>query len=113
MRRPFLLATLLLAACSSSPRIDDIMSDPRGYVDNTVTVEGKVTDAFSLVLVKYYTVSDGSGSINVVTARTLPAVGQKVKVRGTVTEVFSIGPKRLIVLMEDDPPAPGKRAGAI
>src|SRR5262245_171792 len=97
MRRPLLIAALLLAACSSSPRIDQIMSDPRGYVDNTVTIEGKVTDYFSLLVVKYYTVSDGTGSINVLTGRTLPAVGQKVKVRGKVTELFSLGSKRLIV----------------
>lgn len=115
MRRcfAFVMLALLLAACSSAPRIRDIAADPRGYVDNSVTVEGKVTDSFSLVLVKYYTVDDGTGSINVVTSRTLPAVGQKIKVRGTVTEVFSIGPKRLIVLMEDDAPAPDRRAGAI
>lgn len=109
-----LAAAALIAACSSSPRIDQIMSDPRGYVDNTVTVEGKVTDAFSLILVKYYTVSDGSGSINVVTGRTLPAVGQKIRVRGKITEVFAIGPKRLIVLMEDDGTAGAKKTeGAI
>jgi hypothetical protein len=37
------------------------MSDPRGYVDRTVTIEGRVTDYFSLRVVKYYTVSDGTG----------------------------------------------------
>jgi hypothetical protein len=114
MRHGLVIAALLVAACSSNPRIDQIMGDPRGYVDNTVTIEGKVTDQFSLVLVKYYTVSDGSGSIGVVTSRTLPAVGQKVKVRGRVTEVFSLGTKRLIVLMEDDAPADKQQsAGAI
>ena len=109
----FVILPLLLAACSSGPRIRDIASDPRGYVDSAVTVEGKVTDSFSLMLVKYYTVDDGTGSIKVVTSRTLPAVGQKIKVRGTVTEVFSLGSKRLIVLVEDDAPAPGKQAGTI
>jgi len=108
-----LAAAALIAACSSAPPIERIMADPRAYVDNTVTIDGKVTDAISLVLVKYYTVSDGTGSINVLTERTLPAVGQKVKVRGKVTEVFSLGRKRLIVLMEDDAPPPGKQAGAI
>jgi hypothetical protein len=108
LRLPFLAAALAVAACSSSgPRIEQIMSDPRGYVDNTVTIEGKVTDYFSLLVVKYYTVSDGTGSINVLTGRTLPAVGQKVKVRGKVTEVFSLGTRRLIVLMEDDAPTAG------
>jgi hypothetical protein len=107
------VAALLAAACSSSPRIGEIMGDPRGYVDNTVTIEGKVTDHFSLLVVKYYTVSDGSGSISVVTGRTLPAVGQKVKVRGKVTEVFSLGSKRLIVLMEDDEAGKPGSSGAI
>jgi hypothetical protein len=111
MRRCLVILALLAAACSSDPPIDRIMSDPRAYVDNTVTIEGKVTDVFSLLVVKYYTVSDGTGSIAVVTDRTLPAVGQKVKVRGTVTEVFSLGRTRLIVLMEDDALRPGKQAG--
>jgi hypothetical protein len=105
-------AALLAAGCSANPRIDQIMGDPRGYVDNTVTIEGRVTDYFSLMLVKYYTVSDGTGSINVVTGRTLPAVGQKVKVRGKVTEVFSLGTRRLIVLMEDDGEAQEARPGS-
>jgi hypothetical protein len=103
----------MIAACSSDPPIERIMSDPRGYVDHTVTIEGRVTDYFSLLVVKYYTVTDGTGSINVLTGRTLPAVGQKVKVRGKVTEVFAIGTKRLIVLMEDDGPAGGGGSGPI
>ena len=78
------------------------MNDPRAYVENTVTIEGEVTRHFSLIVLKYYTVSDGTGTIDVLTDRTLPAKGQKVKVKGKVAEVFSLGSKRLIVLMEED-----------
>src|SRR4051812_29961517 len=106
-----LAAALLIAACAFDPPIERIMNDPRGYVDRTVTIEGRVTDYFSLLVVKYYTVDDGTGRIAVLTDRTLPAVGQKVKVKGKVTEVFALGTKRLIVLMEDDAPAAGKRGG--
>jgi hypothetical protein len=108
-----ILAACAAAACASSPRIGQIMDDPRGYVDNTVTIEGRVTDYFSLLVVKYYTVSDGTGSIAVLTGRTLPAVGQRIKVRGRVTEVFSLGTKRLIVLMEDGGDAGKPQGGAI
>ncbi len=98
------LAALLLclaAGCANTVSVKDILANPRAYAERTVTIDGEVTGMFSLVVVKYFTVNDGTGSINVVTARPLPAQGQRIRVTGKVNEVFSLGTETLLVLMEE------------
>ncbi|MBI2318121.1 MAG: hypothetical protein HYY28_14245 [Betaproteobacteria bacterium] len=55
----------------------------------------------SLVIVKHFTVNDGSGGINVVTERPLPQKGQRIRVTGKVNELFSLGTETLLVLIEE------------
>ena len=99
------LAALLLClavGCAGAVSIKDILANPRAYAERTVTIDGEVTGMFSLVVVKYFTVNDGSGSINVVTAKPLPAKGQRIRVTGRVNEVFSLGTQTLLVLIEEN-----------
>jgi len=96
-----LLLSIAAAGCANTVSIKDILANPRAYADHSVTIEGEVTGMFSLVVVKYFTVNDGTGSINVVTERPLPAKGQRIRVRGKVNEVFSLGTETLLVLIED------------
>jgi hypothetical protein len=49
---------------------------------------------------KYFVVCDESGEISVVTARTLPAKGKKIRVKGNVKESFSLGRETALVLIE-------------
>jgi hypothetical protein len=91
----------LMAGHVYSASIKEIVNDPRTYVDHTVTVEGDVTGVLSLFVFKYFTVSDGTGQINVVTERPLPRQGQKIKVIGKVKEVIALGRDTLLVLMEE------------
>jgi hypothetical protein len=108
------LAALLLslaAACASTVSIKDILANPRAYAERTVSIEGEVTGMFSLVVVKYFTVNDGTGSINVVTDRPLPAKGQRIKVTGKVNELFSLGTETVLVLIEE-PGGEGKSPNA-
>ncbi len=51
-------------------------------------------------IVKYFVVRDNSGEISVVTEKPLPVKGEKIKVKGTVREAFSIGTKTALVLVE-------------
>jgi len=81
-------------------KIGDIISHPRDYAGKEVTISGEVTETFSLFVVKYFVVRDSSGEISVVTDRPLPAKGEKIKVKGTVKEAFSLGNKTALVLME-------------
>ncbi|NWF99499.1 MAG: hypothetical protein HXY19_00930 [Thermoanaerobaculaceae bacterium] len=96
------LVGLLAAACSSlfATRIGDILANPRKYDGREVTVAGKVTDTTNLLVVKYFTVSDGTGKIPVVTERPLPREGESITVTGTVEEAFALGDRHLLVLLE-------------
>ena len=112
------LAAILLSfavGCASAVQIKDILANPRAYADRAVTIEGEVTGMFSLVVVKYFTVNDGTGSINVITEKLLPAKGQRIRVSGRVNELFSLGTETMLVLVEDkgDEGKPLKTNGAV
>jgi hypothetical protein len=89
-----------LSCTIGTTKIGDIVGHPRDYADKEVTISGEVTGTFSLFVVKYFVVRDGSGEMTVVTERTLPAKGEKIRVKGVVKEAFSIGPKTALVLVE-------------
>ncbi len=98
-----LLATIALAPVScgvGTTKIGDITGHPRDYAGKEVTISGEVTEVFSLIIVRYFTVSDGTGEINIVTDRPLPAKGEKIKVKGLIKEAFSLGTQTTLVLVE-------------
>ena len=97
----WLCAVCLLAGCSGPIAIGKIIQDPRKYDGKTVTVEGMVSDRQSLVVIKYYSLTDKTGKITVVTERALPQDGLTARVKGTVHEALSIGDKSLLVLKEN------------
>ena len=100
MRLVFLF--LLFAGCDAlfPTSIGKILENPRDYAEKTVTISGEVTEVFSLVVIKYFTVKDGTGEIVVITEKPLPKAGTKMKVKGTVREAFSLGDKSLVVIIE-------------
>ena len=79
--------------------IGDILGDLRTYDGQVVHVEGEVTSTMNLV-VKWFDVSDGTGTISVVTERGLPTKGTTVKVDGQVNELFNLGGISKTVIME-------------
>jgi hypothetical protein len=81
--------------------IGNILKEPRKYEKKTLTISGQVTDRASLLVVRYFRVKDNTGEIPVVTRRTLPSVGSKVRVKGRVEEAFSIGAEQLLVFVEE------------
>ncbi|MEW6366646.1 MAG: hypothetical protein AB1714_18610 [Acidobacteriota bacterium] len=103
-----IVLAITLPACGLRDRltttpIGDILKSPREYEGKTVTVSGVVADEVSLIAVKYFTVEDKTGRIAVVTNRIMPAKGEKVRVRGAVQEMFSLGTRRIIVIKEEPP----------
>jgi aspartyl/asparaginyl-tRNA synthetase len=99
------LIVLSLISCGIGvTKIGDITGHPREYADKEVTISGEVTEIFSLFVVKYFVVRDDSGEIPVVTEKPLPAQGEKIRVKGTVKEAFSIGAKTVLVLVESIKP---------
>ena len=63
----------------------------------------KGRETFSLLVIKYFRIDDGSGSLPVISSRPLPVAGQKLRVTGVVREAFSLGDQQLTVLVEAEP----------
>ena len=84
----------------TATKIRDILDHPRDYQSKEITVYGTVTNAVSLLVIKYYEIQDDAGSIKVVTDNLLPARGEKLSVTGRTT-VVEVGTERWVVLREN------------
>ncbi|HXG53368.1 MAG TPA: hypothetical protein VNN77_18375 [candidate division Zixibacteria bacterium] len=100
------LLCLVLAAASceqfnrlTATRIKDVLERPRDYENKQITIHGTVTDAASVLFVKYFTLRDDTGSIRVITDRVLPKKGERLTVTGFM-ESLEIGSERWVVLRE-------------
>jgi hypothetical protein len=101
----FFSLAFLNVACDAAysitaTKIRDILDHPRDYQSKEITVYGTVTNAVSLLVIKYYEIQDGTGSIKVVTDKLLPTRGEKLKVTGRMT-VVEMGTERWVVLREN------------
>jgi hypothetical protein len=99
-----LLALVCLVGLGSAQaltpvKIRDLMSRPRDFEGKDITVYGTVTNAVSLLLVKYYEIQDDTGSVRVITDKLLPSRGEKLRVTGRMA-VVEIGTERWVVLRE-------------
>lgn len=97
------LCILVSFGCIGGDKIGEITSNPPSYEGKTVKIKGTVIDTFSVPLVSQgaYQVSDGTGSIWVVTTRGVPAEGETISVTGTVRPAFKIAGQSFgIVIME-------------
>lgn len=96
-------AVTLLSGCGFTTSIADILAHPRDYADKEVTVEGEVKDVFGFLVVKYFTLDDGSGQLAVVTERPLPQRGERIRVTGQIRETFALGDRTSLLLVENPP----------
>ncbi|RZN34089.1 MAG: hypothetical protein EFT35_09730 [Methanophagales archaeon ANME-1-THS] len=97
------LCMLVSCGCIGRDKIGEITSNPSSYEGKTVKIKGTVIDTFSVPLVTQgaYQVSDGTGSIWVVTTRGVPAEGEKIAVTGTARPAFKIAGRSFgMVIME-------------
>lgn len=97
----FFLATMTACGAHISTPIEQIKANPRQYADKRIKISGTVTETFSLLVLKYFVVDDGTGEMYVVTKKSMPARGENIKVTGTVRDAFSLGDMQLLVLLED------------
>jgi hypothetical protein len=84
----------------TATKIRDILDHPRDYQSKEITVYGTVTNAVSLLVIKYYEIQDDTGSIKVVTDKLLPARGEKLSVTGR-TAVVEVGTERWVIIREN------------
>jgi hypothetical protein len=92
-----------LAAIPKVLAIEDVLGNLREYDGQTVTVSGRVTDPLNIFGIKTYSVTDDTGTIQVVTERGLPASAAQVKVTGVVNQYFKLGSMEATVLLEPLP----------
>jgi hypothetical protein len=97
------IATALLISiflsCSQTTNIKEIKQNPRKYFNKKVTVEGVVTNTFSLFLINYFEIKDKTDSIIVITSKPLPEKGEIVKITGRF-EYYALGTKRIKAIIE-------------
>lgn len=105
-----LLVGLFAAACPKRTSIADIENNPSKYFDKEVAVAGTVKDSYgvSIPLIKngeggIYKIDDGSGSIWVITQKSVPTKGAQLGVKGKVQNGVNYNGKNYgLVIIEDD-----------
>ncbi len=94
---------LLITACPQRTSIANIESNPSKYAGKEVAVAGRVTNSFGVALLGgVYKVDDETGSIWVLTNRSVPSKGARVGVKGRVQDGVSFGGKSYGLGMIED-----------
>ena len=104
LRTFFGLAVIAVATgCAGTMRIGELLDDPTAYDGKQVRVQGEVSQTVGVPLVGgTYELSDGTGSLRVVSGGGVPRDGAEVSVLGTFRALFSLGAESLSVLQERD-----------
>ncbi|HXH70462.1 MAG TPA: hypothetical protein VNI60_09050 [Pyrinomonadaceae bacterium] len=99
---------LLTLACPQRTSIADIEANPSKYYDKEVGIAGRVDTSYgvSIPIIReqggIYKVSDGTGSIWVVTQRSVPSKGAQLGIKGKIQNGVNYNGKNYgLVLMED------------
>ena len=96
-----LLFILALSACQMlNTSINTIQENPEEYDGTEVTVRGTVEESVNLVVLKYYVLNDGTGSIYVKTKDAVPLKGETVRVTGKVNQVLKVADRQMTGLVE-------------
>jgi hypothetical protein len=102
-----LLGAFLITSCAArGVKIAELKDQPGRYEDKKVAVTGVVTTSWGIPMVPFqlYKVDDGTGEITVVSkyGRT-PGKGQRVRVKGKVSEVAAFGGRSIgLHIQEED-----------
>lgn len=102
---PFLslFVIILFLGCERTVSIKELVENPRKYEGKRVSIKGKVENTYSLLIIKYFELSDESGArIRVITKRLLPRQGEIVSIRGKLQESFEFGNENITVFIEED-----------
>jgi hypothetical protein len=98
-----------VSGCALAARtrtVSEVKVNPGRYVDKSIVVEGVVTESWGIPLVPYklYKVDDGTGEITVVSNDDrVPGKGARVRVRGKVQDIATLGGRTLgLHLRQDD-----------
>ncbi|MDP2241177.1 MAG: hypothetical protein Q8K18_13580 [Burkholderiales bacterium] len=101
------LAVLALAGCDYLPfgytPVRDIVAAPANFEGKEVKLRGTVRDVTKLPMlnVKTYTLLDDAAEITVATEGNLPAVNDRIALKGTVKSVMILGGQSLGLRVEE------------
>ncbi len=78
-------------------KIEMIHKNPSHFDGKEVKVKGEVLKVLTIPFVetKFFVIGDGTGEITVATQSTVPLIGGKVGIRGTVRSLLAIGSQGL------------------
>lgn len=115
MKKVYLLSLVLIiavfaAACPKRTSIADIEDNPSKYYDKDVAVAGTVKDSYGISIPilqngqgGIYKVDDGTGSIWVITKRSVPSKGAQLGIKGKIQNGVNYNGKNYgLVLIEDE-----------
>lgn len=93
----FIIASaLILTACPPTPSIGELDRNPGKYTGREIGVHGTVQQTIGLLGTGAYQISDGTGSIWVLSQGLgVPGRGAKVKVVGTLIQGASVGGRNI------------------
>jgi hypothetical protein len=98
-----LLVALLATACPERTNIGKIQANPQRYYDKDIAIAGNVTNSFGIPLVGgIYKLDDGTGSVWIVTKRSVPNRGAQVGVKGRIQDGISFSGKNYGLGMFED-----------
>lgn len=98
---PLALAAMLsgCALVTRNASVAELNQNPGRYHDKTIAIDGVVTSSYgtSFLPMNVYRVNDGTGEVTVIAqnSREVPSRGARVRVKGKVGEVATIGGKAL------------------
>lgn len=94
-------ALILLAGCASVTPIGELLQNSSKYNGKDVRIKGEVKESAGLLDKGAYQVSDGSGTLTVISETSAPPPsGSTVGVQGVFQALLTIGSKSLAVLKE-------------
>lgn len=97
------VAALAAAGCASTTPIGELMDDPFRHDGSSVRVEGEVVESVGFLGPGVYRLRDETGTLPVVSREGgAPRSGARVTVKGTFRAAFTVGPKSLAVLVEEE-----------
>ena len=100
---------LMTAACPQRVSIADIEANPSRYYDKEVGIAGTVQDSYGASIpllgesLGIYKISDGTGSIWVLTRKSVPTKGTQLGVKGKVQNGINVNGKNYgLGIVEED-----------
>ncbi len=102
--------TLLATACPSRTSIGDISANPAKFYKKDVAVAGTVRNSFGIpALGGIYKIDDGTGSIWILTDRSVPSKGTQIGVKGKIQDGVNFNGKNYGLAMVEDERRIGKK----